>query len=378
MKSPYISELVPNQVMTFVALVQHKDTRQKKSGEPYLSLVLGDRTGDVEAKMWDNVAEVLNTFQRDDFLKVRGLLQVYQNRLQFTVHKLQKQPNESVDFTDFFPASARNPEEMFAELQGLIGAICNNDLRALLNAFMADPEIARRLKVAPAAKNIHHAFLGGLLEHVLSLCSLAKLTAPHYRDIDLDLLLTGAILHDIGKLDELTYERSFGYSNDGQLLGHIFIGLRMIDEKVRSLPDFPCQLRKLIEHMVISHHGELEYGSPKLPAFPEALLLHLLDNLDSKMECMRSFLERDKHVDGCWTGYNTPLERSVLKKGKYLAPTPASSGVAANPIQSQGAAVGGATTSAPHPQPQPSPPQQQPFRSPQSVFAEKLRSALKP
>ncbi len=369
MKSPYVSELEPNQVVTALFLVQHKDIRQKKSGEPYLSLVLGDRTGDVEAKMWDNVAEVMDTFERDDFLKVRGLLQVYQNRLQLTVHKLQKQANEAVDFTDFFPASSRNPDEMFAELQELVGAIGNTDLRALLNAFISDPEIASKLKLAPAAKNIHHAFLGGLLEHVLSLCSLAKLTAAHYSDIDLDLLLTGAILHDIGKLQELTYERSFGYSTDGQLLGHIVIGLRMIDEKIHSLPDFPVQLRKLVEHMVISHHGQLEYGSPKLPAFPEALLLHHLDNLDSKMECMRAFIEKDKHVGGCWTGYSTPLERSVLKKRKYLEATDAPAALRSDSVQSQGAAVGGS--------PQPAPRTQLPH-SPQSTFAEKLKSALKP
>ena len=319
MKSPYIHELQPEQLVNGLFLVQYKDIRQKKSGEPYLSLMLSDRTGELEAKMWDNVAEVMNTFERDDFINVRGLLQVFQNRLQLTVHKIRPQPGDSVDLADFFPASKRNPDEMFAELQSLAASIGNAHLRALVESVINDPQYSRALRVAPAAKNIHHAYLGGLLEHVLSLCSLARQTAPHYH-VDLDLVLTGAILHDIGKVHELTYDRAFGYSSDGQLLGHIVIGLRIIAEKLREMPDFPPALCKLVEHMIVSHHGYLEYGSPKLPAFPEALLLHHLDNMDSKMECMRAFIEKDRQVEGCWTGYNNTLERSVLKKDKYLEP----------------------------------------------------------
>ncbi|HYI93287.1 MAG TPA: HD domain-containing protein [Bryobacteraceae bacterium] len=318
MKSPYVSELQPNQIVTATLLVQHKDVRQKKTGEPYLSLILGDRTGEIDARMWDNAAEVIDTFERDDFLKVRGLLQVHQGRLQLTVHKLMKQPLDSVDQTDFFPASLRDPEEMFAELRNIVQEIGSIPLRSLLQLFLDDSEIARRYKIAPAAKNVHHAFLGGLLEHVLSMCSVAKLLGSHYRDIDMDLLLSGVILHDIGKIHELTYDRSFGYSPEGQLLGHIVIGVRMIDEKLRFIPDFPERLRTLLQHMILSHHGEMEYGSPKVPLFPEALLLHHIDNMDSKMECMRSFLEKDRIVEGCWTSYVSSLDRSVLKKRKFL------------------------------------------------------------
>ena len=150
------------------------------------------------------------------------------------------------------------------------------------------------------------------------MCSVAKLLGVHYRDVDMDLLLTGVILHDIGKIHELTYDRSFGYSTEGQLLGHIAIGMRMIDDKIRAIPDFPERLRTLLQHMILSHHGALEFGSPKVPLFPEALLLHHIDNMDSKMECMRSFIERDRLVDGCWTTYVSSLDRSVLKKRKFL------------------------------------------------------------
>lgn len=352
MKSPYVSELQPNQIVTATLLVQHKDIRQKKTGEPYLSLTLGDRTGDIDARMWDNAAEVIDTFERDDFLKVRGLLQVHQGRLQLTVHKLEKRPLESVDQTDFFPASTRDPEEMFSELKGIVSSIGSVPLRSLLEAFVDDTEIAEKFRIAPAAKNVHHAFLGGLLEHVLSMCAVARLLGSHYKDLDMDLLLTGVILHDVGKIHELTYDRSFGYSAEGQLLGHIVIGTRMIEEKIRSIPGFPDRLSMLLQHMILSHHGALEYGSPKVPLFPEALLLHLIDNMDSKMECMRSFIEKDRLVDGFWTTYVSPLERSVLKKRKFLE----------NPVTPPAVTA--------------SQPPAAPYVRPSSPFAEKLKGAL--
>jgi 3'-5' exoribonuclease len=319
MKSPFISELEANKVANGTFLVQAKEVRQKKTGEPYLSLQLSDRTGEVDAKMWDNVVEVMNTFERDDFVRVKGLLQIYNNRPQFTVHKVQKVEASSIDLADFFPASQRDPAEMMAELRKIVASVANPHLRALLERIFGDEEIARRYQKAPAAKLVHHAYLGGLLEHVLSLCQLCRMAAGHYPGVDVDLLLAGAMLHDLGKIHELTYDRSFGYTSEGQLLGHINIGLRLIDEKLRQLPDFPQRLRTLVEHLVLSHHGALEFGSPKLPMFPEALLLHYLDDLDAKMECMRALVDHDRQVQGHWTAYNPQLERMVLKKLKYLA-----------------------------------------------------------
>jgi 3'-5' exoribonuclease len=203
-------------------------------------------------------------------------------------------------------------------LRALVAAMRNPHLKALLEALLDDPDIALRYRRAPAAKQIHHAYLGGLLEHVLSLCTLARMTASHYPHIDFDLLLTGVVLHDIGKIHELKYERGFSYSSDGQLLGHIHIAIRMVGDKLRELPGFPSELRSLVEHMILSHHGRLEFGSPKLPAFPEALLLHYLDDMDSKMECMRALIENDRQVEGCFTTYNPALERVALKKDRFL------------------------------------------------------------
>lgn len=316
---PRLSQLKPNDEVLTTLLVHAKEIRQKKTGEPYLSLTLCDRTGEIDAKMWDNVAEVIHAFERDDIVKVKGRVQVYNNRLQLTIHKLRKLEESEIDLADYLPASQRDPAEMVAELRETAASIGNPHLKALVGRFLEDEEILRRYQRAPAAKYIHHAYLGGLLEHVLSLCRLCRLAAQHYPALDLDLLLAGAILHDVGKIYELAFDRSFGYSSEGQLVGHIAIGLRLIEQKLRGLPDFPDRLRLLVEHLVISHHGSLEFGSPKLPLFPEALVLHYLDDLDAKMDCMRSILEHDRQVEGHWTSYNTSLERVLLKKWKYLA-----------------------------------------------------------
>jgi 3'-5' exoribonuclease len=334
MKSPYASGLVPDEVITAQFIVTSKEIRQKKSGEPYLSLQLADRTGELDAKMWDNVAEVMHAFERDDFVKVKGLVQIYQKRSQFTIHRLRRMEDHEVDFADYFPCSERDTAEMMVELESIIAGLKNTHLRSLLQAVFRDPEISVKYRTAPAAKSIHHACRGGLLEHVLSLCVLSKLTAEHYKTIDLDLVLAGAIMHDIGKIEELSYNRSFGYSAEGQLLGHIVIGLRILSDKIREVPDFPHPLRTLLEHMIISHHGELAFGSPKVPIFPEAMLLHHLDNLDSKMEAVRASLERDSTVEGDFTGWIPSLERVLLRKDRYLQRT--SSPASNAPIQPVG------------------------------------------
>jgi len=334
MKSPYVKELEPNRNFTASFLVRTKEIREKKTGEPYLSLSLSDRTGEIEGKMWDNVAEVMDTFERDDFVKVKGLIQIYHNRPQLTVHKMRRLEDSEVDYADYFPASARDPADMWRELRDITAAMGDVNLRALVNAVLDDPEIAQRYRKAPAAKQIHHAWLGGLLEHVLSLCQLCRYMAAHYH-VDLDLLLAGAVLHDLGKIYELSYDRSFGYTTEGQLLGHMVMGLRIVGDKLRDLPDFPPRLRTLVEHMIVSHHGKYEFGSPKLPQFAEALLLHYIDDMDSKMECMRALVEQDRQVDGHFTGYNAPLERTVLKKAKYMA-GPKPDGARAVPLKTAG------------------------------------------
>lgn len=357
MKSPYINEFEVNQQVTAALLVLTKEVREKKSGEPYLSLMLSDKSGRIDAKMWDNVAEVQNAFDRDDFVKIKGVVQVHLNRPQLVIHKIRSLPDSEVDFADFFPASLRNPDEMWAELRGIVSSVGDLNIRALLNSFLDDPEIARRYRMAPAAKTIHHAFLGGLLEHVLSLLGLCRATAAHYPNIDPDLMIAGAVLHDIGKIYELSYDRGFNYTTEGQLLGHIMIAFRMIGDKVHALPNFPPALRSLIEHMVISHHGKLEFGSPKLPQFPEAILLHYLDDMDSKMESMRALIAADSQSTSDFTSYNPALERMLLKKDRYFGHVAPEAEHKAVPVAT--------------PAPSPKPP-----ASPKSLFSEKLQIAL--
>jgi 3'-5' exoribonuclease len=304
---------------------------------------------------------VMETFEREDLVKVKGLVQIFHNRPQLTIHRVRRVADQDIELADYFPASERDPNEMMAALREIVAGMHDARLRGLLESLLDDPEIARRYKTAPAAKQIHHAYLGGLIEHVLSLCGMAKLAASHYRMIDLDLLLTGVVLHDIGKIYELSYERGFSYTTEGQLIGHISIAMRMIAEKLAGRDDFPPRLRTLVEHMILSHHGRLEFGSPKAPQFPEALLLHYLDDLDSKMECMRQMVDRDRLVEGHFTAYNPAMERSILKKAKFLdesAPLPQA-----------------VATEAPKP---PAPPKPEAPPRPSSFFADKLAQALTP
>ncbi len=317
MKEIYISDLQPNQVITSNFLVQAKDLRVKKTGESYLALTLSDRTGEVDTKMWDNVDQVHSTFERDDFVKVKGAVQLFRNKPQLTVHKLKRLEDKDVDLTDYFPRSARDPDEMWTELQQVIEGLRNESLKALLSRIVSNPEIAQRLKLAPAAKTLHHAYLGGLLEHVLSVCRLSRLVAQNYSQIDLDLVIAGVVLHDLGKIYELSYTRSFGYTTEGQLLGHMILELEILHRTLAEMPDFPRPLQTLLEHLIISHHGQYLFGSPKLPMFPEALLLHYLDDLDSKLQGMQTRLDRESSTVGEWTAYIPSLERPLLKLDEF-------------------------------------------------------------
>lgn len=307
-----------NQVITSSFVVASKQVKNKKNGEMFLSLTLADRTGRIEAKMWDNVAEAMDTFEQDDFLKVRGLLNRYNRRFQLTIHKLRRMEESEVDYADYLPKTTKNIDELWQTVGEFVAGFENPHLKALLQAFLADPEIAAAYRAAPAAKTLHHAYIGGLLDHVVSLLKLCDLVARNYPDIDRDLLLTGAFLHDIGKIHELSYARSFAYTTRGQLLGHMILELEMLHAKVAQVPGFPAELKTLIEHLIISHHGKYEFGSPKLPMFPEALMLHYLDDLDSKMEAMRAHLEREGDLGAEWTGYNPSLERPLLNRKKFL------------------------------------------------------------
>ena len=322
MKDFYIYDCArhENKVITSTFVVVAKQIKPKKTGEPYLALTLGDRSGQLEAKMWDNVEEVLEAFEQDDFLKVKGLINKYKQRFQLTIHKLRKLGNSEIEFDDYLPKTTKDIDELWQTLSNFVAGFQNPHLKALVQAFMADPEISKAYRCAPAAKTLHHAYIGGLLDHVVSLFRSCDLMSKNYPQVNRDLLLTGVFLHDIGKIHELTYNRSFSYTTKGQLLGHMIIELEMLQAKLALQPGFPEELKIMLEHLIISHHGEYEFGSPKLPMFPEALMLHYLDDLDSKMEAMRAQFERDSTLDGPWTTYNASLGRPLLSTEKFLAP----------------------------------------------------------
>jgi 3'-5' exoribonuclease len=277
-------------------------------------------------------------------------------------------------------------------LRSIVAALDNDHIRRLLDSFLDDSEVATRYRSAPAAKSIHHAFRGGLLEHVLSLAKLAKLISGHYASVDLNLLIAGVVLHDIGKIHELSYERAFGYSAEGQLVGHIAIAIRMLSDKLRAFPEFPVELRNLIEHMILSHHGQLEFGSPKVPVFPEALLLHHLDDMDSKMECMRALIDKEPQSTGYFTGYSSSLARVALRKARYLesrpgacAPDPGLSadepdGAASDASRHEASISRNSppdvTSAFPGRTPSPAPPIPKPAPAPNSIFGLKLQQAL--
>src|ERR1700729_896833 len=322
MKDFFISECTrhENKIVTSNFVVVSKQIKPKKTGEPYLALTLGDRSGQLEAKMWDNVEEVLTVFEQDDFLKIKGLVNKYKNRFQLTIHKLRKLGDSEIEFADYLPKTARDIDELWQNLSDFVSSFQNLHLQALVRAFMSDPEIAAAYRNAPAAKTLHHAYIGGLLDHVVSLFRSSDLICQNYPQINRDLLLTGVFLHDIGKIHELTYNRSFTYSTKGQLLGHMIIELEMLQAKLASLPGFPEELKTLIEHLIISHHGQYEFGSPKLPMFPEALMLHYLADLDSRMEAMRAHFDRESAFASPWTSKNASLGRPLLNTAKFLAP----------------------------------------------------------
>jgi 3'-5' exoribonuclease len=321
MKDFYICDCIrhENKIVTASFVVVSKQIKPKKSGEPYLALTLGDRSGHLEAKMWDNVEEVLDAFEQDDFLKIKGLVNKYKNRFQLTIHKLRKLGESEIEFDDYLPKTTKNIDELWQTLSNLVASFQNPHLKSLLQAFMADPDIAAAYRNAPAAKTLHHAYIGGLLDHVVSLARSCDLMCKNYPQINRDLLLSGAFLHDIGKIHELTYNRSFSYSTRGQLLGHMVIELEMLHQKIAGIPGFPDPLKTMLEHLIISHHGQYEFGSPKLPMFPEALMLHYLDDLDSKMEAMRAHFEREGDLESPWTSYNPSLGRPLLNTEKFLA-----------------------------------------------------------
>ena len=298
MKDIYIADLAnfeEGKLFDGFFLVLLKQQRTTKTNKPYLNVILGDKTGQLEGRIWEpGDPRIAKDFERGDIVKARGSASRFDDRLQMKIDQLRVAQAGEADKTDLLPSTTYDVASLWSQLLGFVESFTNADLKRLLKTLLEDPAMAQAYREAPAAKQLHHAWLGGLLEHVISLCTLADRVAPHYTMLDRDLLMTGVILHDIGKVRELSWEIGFEYTVEGSLLGHIQIGAALAERTMDSLANFPPKLKVLVLHMILSHHGKLEFGSPKLPMIPEALVLNFLDDLDAKMQAVQG--EFDKSI----------------------------------------------------------------------------------
>jgi 3'-5' exoribonuclease len=330
MKTSFVTDFLTEQTITSFFLVHEKEVRNTREGRAYLRLELGDRSGTIEARMWDQFETIAKDINRDDFVKVQARVEVYKNRPQLAVLQVRLARPDEIELADYLPHTKADVEKMWAELLAHAESIRNPWLNKLVTQIIADPGIARCYRRAPAAKVMHHAYIGGLLEHVVSLCGSAKVVAAHYPELDVDLLLTAAILHDVGKLEELCYERAIGYTTPGQLLGHIVMELETVTRAIDKIEGFPPPLKTVVQHVLVSHHGQYEFGSPKLPMIREALVFHYLDDLDSKLAAARVALATPSGDDE-WSSYSSALGRRFLRLDQFLNPQPAASSPALQP-----------------------------------------------
>src|SRR6202050_4149813 len=260
MKSPCVSELTDGQLVATMFLVREKEIRiSARSGKSWLELSLGDCTGSIPAKMWDNFESIVKTFECDDVVRIRGRVKLYNGSKELTLEQIIPAAEKEYELGDFLPHTKCDIEQLWADVHAAIAGMNNPWLQKLLTSVVDDPDIAPRLKRAPAAMTMHHAYLGGLLEHVVSLIGLSRGVTSHYPELDGDLLLAGIVLHDIGKIDELRYVHGIDYSTQGRLLGHIMIGTSLVYDKIKAIPEFPPQLAVLLEHLILSHHGSYEF-----------------------------------------------------------------------------------------------------------------------
>lgn len=291
-------------------LVKVKKTGQTKNGDPFISITLSDRTGDVESRVWENALELASLFNEGDVLEVEGHATSYKNRIQLVLSNLKLANEENPEI--FLESAPGDIDEMMGSLRKIIAKIKDSHLKTLSNRFLSDRNYMELFKRAPASKNFHHNYIGGLLEHTLSVCQMSLRVTEQYPNLDKDLMITGAFLHDIGKVREFRYDTWIEYSDEGRLLGHLVQGTEMIDEKLAGIKNFPHEIVLRLKHIILSHHGEYEFGSPKRPKFLEAFVLHLIDDLDAKINGLRRFMEKDMK-EGAWTDFNRMFERYFLK-----------------------------------------------------------------
>ncbi len=290
MKKRFITDIQAGDVVDDIFVLSEKILSQKRDGNNFLNITLSDKTGRIKGVVWDDVERITAGITSGDFVHINGHVGEYRGALQVVIKKMESIPGDRVDPGDFLPQTSRDIEGMFDRLLKITDSIKTDYLKRLVDAFWNDKEFVHKFKTAPAAKKMHHAYIGGLLEHTLSMVSLADKIAGHYSGVDRDLLIAGAIFHDIGKIDEFEYQFKIDYSDKGRLLNHIVIGLKMVDEKLSEIEAFPEDQALLLKHMIVSHHGAREFGSPEPPKIIEAVLLNYIDEIDSKVNGIRDFM----------------------------------------------------------------------------------------
>ena len=308
----WVKDIKENDHVRGLYLTKVKRVGLTKKGDPFLSITLADRTGEMESRVWENADALSSLFREGDILDVEGYASSYRNRIQLTLSGLKVSEDGGGDPTIFLEATPKDVKELMVSLRRIVKEIKNPHLKALADRFLSDNHFVALFKTSPAAKNFHHNYIGGLLEHTLSVCQMTQFVTEHYPELDKDLLMTGAFLHDIGKVKELMFDLRIDYTDEGRLLGHLIMGVAMIDEKLAALKTFPQELALRLKHLILSHHGEYDFGSPKRPKFLEAFALHLIDDLDAKMNGLGRFMERDRQ-EGAWTEFNQMFERYFLK-----------------------------------------------------------------
>jgi 3'-5' exoribonuclease len=309
----FISDIREGQEIEDRFLLEEVSLRQTRNGKPYLALKLKDQSGRMEARVWDRAEDLQTRLKSGEVCLLRGTAESFQGQIQLKVIDARALDQAEVDFSEFMPASVHGLDDMFNDLLDLVNTMQDPHLKGLVTDILNDPEIGEAFKRAPAAKRFHHAFLGGLLEHTLSVCRAAVAVAPNYPMLNRDLLLTGAVLHDLGKIREFDSGPKGDYTDEGRLMGHLIIGLKLVEEKLEARPDFPEQTALLVKHMILSHHGEPAMGAVKHPQILEALALHLLDDLDAKMNGLSDFIERHVDPETGWTDYNRLMERFFFR-----------------------------------------------------------------
>lgn len=309
----YIEALREGERINEIYLCKNKQPCLTKAGKPFVSLTLQDKTGTLDAKIWDPNSLGIDDFEKLDYINVVGDVTSFQGALQLNVKRVRKAQPTEYDPKEYLPVSKYDTEKMYAELLRIIQKTENPYLKQLLDYYFLDDEFAEKFKFHSAAKTIHHGFVGGLLQHTLSVAKLCEQFAAHYHILNRDLLVTAAVFHDIGKIKELSRFPANDYTDEGQLIGHIVIGAQMLSEQISKIPDFPKKLADELLHCILAHHGELEYGSPKKPALAEALALSFADNLDAKMETMEEAFVSTPDGNNEWLGYNRSFESNIRR-----------------------------------------------------------------